>query len=146
MAHQSNRDDDVINLSRSEYKDWTGAEEALSKLARISGAQRPEKPDLSTDPDGGAVPSAAQPKSRDDRPAPAKRRRASRVVARYLIAVGVGIVGTLAWQAHGDRVKQMAGSAIVALWQSHGEPAWQSVSIHLPRLAWPARQPRPADA
>src|SRR5262245_7024046 len=146
MAHQLNPDNDVINLPRSEYKDWTGAEEALSKLARISGAQRPEKSEAPADPDGGAVSSAAQPKSRNDPPAPAKRRRFSRVVARYLIAVGIGVGGTLAWQSHGDRAKQMAGSVIVAFWQSHGEPAWQSVASRLPRLVWPARQPRPADA
>jgi len=41
-------------------------------------------------------------------------RRALRAVVRYLIAIGIGIGGTLAWQAHGEVAKQ-----IVADWAAH---------------------------
>jgi len=41
-------------------------------------------------------------------------RRALRAVVRYLIAIGIGIGGTLAWQAHGEVAKQT-----VADWAAH---------------------------
>src|SRR5215813_6475160 len=49
-------------------------------------------------------------KPRDEllpRPAPSLGRRAF----RFLIAVGIGIGGTLAWQAHGDAARQMIATA-----------------------------------
>lgn len=57
-----------------------------------------------------------------DRPPLAARasfgRRASRALLRYLIACGIGVAGTLAWQAYGDEAKQT-----VATWgEQHGVP------------------------
>jgi hypothetical protein len=52
---------------------------------------------------------------------PSVTRRASRALLRYLIACGIGVAGTLAWQAYGDEAKQT-----VAAWgEQHGVPmAW----------------------
>src|SRR5215475_3201654 len=49
-------------------------------------------------------------KPRDEllpRPAPSLGRRAF----RFLVAVGIGVGGTLAWQAHGDAARQMIATA-----------------------------------
>jgi hypothetical protein len=35
------------------------------------------------------------------------KRRASRAFVRYLVAVCIGIVGTLAWQSYGEKTKQI---------------------------------------
>src|SRR5215470_3117330 len=44
-------------------------------------------------------------------PEPSLGRRAFRAFFRFLIAVGVGVGGTLAWQAHGDEARQMIATA-----------------------------------
>ena len=44
-------------------------------------------------------------------PEPSLGRRAFRAFFRFLIAVGVGIGGTLAWQVHGDAARQMIATA-----------------------------------
>jgi hypothetical protein len=62
-----------------------------------------------------------------DRPPLASRpsfaRRASRASLRFLIACGIGVAGTLAWQAYGDEAKQ----TIATFGEQHGVPmAWLS--------------------
>ena len=54
---------------------------------------------------------------------PSFGRRASRTLLRYLIACGIGVAGTLAWQSYGDAARQT-----VAAWgEQHGVPlAWMS--------------------
>ena len=54
---------------------------------------------------------------------PSLRRRASRALVRYLIAVGIGIAATLAWQSYREMATQM-----IASWAAqHGWlPAWLS--------------------
>jgi len=44
-------------------------------------------------------------------PEPSLGRQAFRAFFRFLIAVGVGIGGTLAWQVHGDAARQMIATA-----------------------------------
>jgi hypothetical protein len=44
-------------------------------------------------------------------PEPSLGRRAFRALFRFLIAVGIGIGGTLAWQANGDVARQMIATA-----------------------------------
>jgi hypothetical protein len=44
-------------------------------------------------------------------PEPSLGRRAFRALFRFVIAVGVGIGGTLAWQAYGDAARQMIATA-----------------------------------
>ena len=49
---------------------------------------------------------------RDDRRAHApRRRRPLRALLRFLLAVGIGVGGTLAWQAYGDMAREMAAVA-----------------------------------
>ncbi len=50
---------------------------------------------------------------RDDRRvhAPARRRRPLRAFLRFVLTVGIGIGGTLAWQAYGDTAREMAAAA-----------------------------------
>lgn len=44
-------------------------------------------------------------------PEPSLGRRAFRALFRFLIAVGIGVGGTLAWQVHGDAARQMIATA-----------------------------------
>ena len=44
-------------------------------------------------------------------PEPSLGRRAFRTLFRFLIAVGIGVGGTLAWQVHGDTTRQMIATA-----------------------------------
>ena len=48
---------------------------------------------------------------------PSRKRRASRAFVRYLIAIGIGVAGTLAWQSYGEAAKQM-------------------IAANAPRLGW----------
>jgi hypothetical protein len=60
--------------------------------------------------------------------------RAFRALARFLIAVFIGVAGTLAWQSHGDAAKQMIAVCLrdwSPTWQSCVEPAKQMVA------SWP---------
>ena len=38
---------------------------------------------------------------------PSRGKRALRAFTRFLITVGIGIAGTLAWQSYGDEARQM---------------------------------------
>src|SRR5262249_42750224 len=42
---------------------------------------------------------------------PSGGRRAAHAFARFLITLGIGIGGTLAWQSHGDDARQMIADA-----------------------------------
>ncbi len=44
-------------------------------------------------------------------PEPSLGRRAFRALFRFLIAVGIGVGGTFAWQAYGDAARQMIATA-----------------------------------
>src|SRR3979490_413184 len=50
---------------------------------------------------------------RDDRSErlPPRRRRPLRALFRFLLAVGIGVAGTLAWQAYGDMAREGAAAA-----------------------------------
>src|ERR1700704_2085176 len=66
------------------------------------GAERPDE----------ANPVAAI-RPRDDRSErlPPRRRRPLRALFRFLLAVGIGVAGTLAWQGYGDLAREMAAAA-----------------------------------
>ena len=64
---------------------------------------------------------------------PSFARRASRGLIRFLIACGVGVAGTLAWQSYGDAAKQTiatfgAEHGLPMEWLSYGEAAKPSGS------------------
>jgi hypothetical protein len=48
---------------------------------------------------------------------PSRTRRASRAFVRYLIAIGIGVAGTLAWQSYGAAAKQ-------------------TIAVNAPQLGW----------
>lgn len=58
-------------------------------------------------------PVVAAIRPRDDRRANAspRRRRPLRALFRFLLTVGIGVGGTLAWQAFGDTAREMAADA-----------------------------------
>jgi hypothetical protein len=146
-------DGDILELAPTEWKDWTGAEEALSKLARTVGAERYHGTV------GPELPATPPPADR-----PSSERRGSRALARYLLAVGVGVAATLAWQSHGADAKRMVATWATEIdwpepwqaygaakqtiarwvpefdwshaWQSYGEPAKQRIASWVPRLEW----------
>jgi hypothetical protein len=160
MAYKSSPDD-VINLPRSEWRDWTGAEDALSKLASIAGARRRRRPEPAAGPKAAAQPDAPPTQSAKELPA-RRRQRRSRAFRRYLISFCLGIAATLAWQAHGESARQVAAEVIAAAWDAHGEPtkqtttqwfadvwrsygepAKQEMARWIPQLSWPAREREP---
>src|SRR5215467_12549464 len=77
-------------------------------------------------------------------PAPSLGRRAFRALFRFLIAVGIGVGGTLAWQVHGDAARQMIATAYperlgwIAPPAATTAPAPQSAPVALAPAASPA--------
>jgi hypothetical protein len=112
MAYTVRPDDDVVSLPPTEWKDWTGAEEALSKLAHVSGGGAQSK-SFGNSETGGPLADATLFVA-----ATPPRRRAGRVLLRYMIAVCFGVAATLSWQRY-------------------GEPVQQSVARWVPQLVWP---------
>jgi hypothetical protein len=106
-------------------KDWTDAEEALSKLAHVaSDRRRPTAvsdfvagPRVTTPPLDIALGRA----DLNNNPSPTDRlslgRRRSRPFARFLVTACIGAAATLAWQSYGGTAKQMiANSAPQLSW------------------------------
>src|SRR5262249_58577662 len=114
---------DLLDLAPSEWKDWTGAEEVLSRLARSTGADR--------------YPGAIKPE-RFVPPAPERRR----ALLRYPIAIGIGIGlgagAAFAWLTLDDGSRPHAIAAATQAWGSYGEPARRKIASSGPRLAWTA--------
>lgn len=111
---------DVVVLAP---KDWTDAEEALSKLAHVAADRRrpAARSDFSagpraTEPSPGATLRAADLNSD---PLPTNRHapggRTSRSIARFVGAACVGVAATLAWQSYGGSAKQMFANAAAQL-------------------------------
>jgi len=99
--------------------DQAGAEEALSRLAQVAtdraSDRRTHMPGSDTfaglrvtEPSLDATLHPADLKNNrfpSDRPSLSKR--AARALARFLIAVFIGVAATLAWQSYGEAAKQM---------------------------------------
>jgi hypothetical protein len=65
---------------------------------------------------------------------PSRGRRARRAFLRYLIAIGIGVAGTLAWQSHGDVIKQaIAAKAPELGWSPELQ---QLIVASLQQLGW----------
>lgn len=110
------RGGDVVVLAP---KDWTDAEEALSKLAHVAADRRrpAARSDFSAgprviEPSPGATLGSAD-LNNDSLPADrhAPSRRTPRSLARFLVAAAVGVAATLAWQSYGGTARQMIANA-----------------------------------
>jgi hypothetical protein len=134
-------DGDVVLLAP---KDWTDAEEALSKVARVaSDLHRP-----TARSDFSAGPRVTEPsldptlRSADVNNAPlltdrpSVGRRTSRSLARFLVATCVGVAGTLAWQSYGGTAEQMiANSAPQLRWlllSPSAPPSGREIAVEQP--------------
>jgi hypothetical protein len=109
-------DGDVLVL---EPKDWTDAEEALSKLAHVPSDRRrptagsdfsagPRMTAASLDPAHGAAVMNNDPLPIDR---PSLGWRTSRSLARFLVAACVGVAASLVWQSYGDTARQMIANS-----------------------------------
>ena len=84
-----------------------------------------------------AIPSSAQsefPAGRKIIVRPSRGRRALRALARYLLAICVGIAGTLAWQSYGEATKQIIATRAPELGWS--PEAKQMIASLVQQLGW----------
>ena len=105
-------DGDVVVLAP---KDWTDAEEALSKLVHVASDRR--RPTAGSDFSAGprvtepSLDATLRPADLNNDPLPTDRlslsRRTSHSLARFLVMACVGAAATLAWQSYGGTAKQM---------------------------------------
>src|SRR5580704_1584044 len=118
-------------------KDWTDAEEALSKLAHVASDRR--RPTAGSDFSAGprvteplrhATP---RPADLSDNPLPTDRpspgRRTSRSLGRFVAAASIGVAATLAWQSYGGTAKQMITNAAPQLGWLLSPPAMNPPSV-----------------
>src|SRR6516164_1733040 len=70
------------------------------------------------------------------------RRRASRAFVRYLVAICIGVAGTLAWQSYGEATKQIIATRAPALGWS--PEAREMIVSWVQRLGW--TKPGPENA
>src|ERR1700686_4957095 len=113
-------DGDVVVLAP---KDWTDAEEALSRLAHVASDRR--RPTAGSDFSAGprvtdsSLDATLRPADLNNVPTdrPSLGRRISRNIARFLVTACIGVAATLAWQSYGGTAKQMiANSAPQLSW------------------------------
>jgi hypothetical protein len=113
---------DVVLLAP---KDWTDAEEALSRLAHVASDRR--RPTAGSDFSAGprvtepSLDATLRPADLNNDPLatdrPSLGRRTSRSLARFLVTACIGVAATLAWQSYGGTAKQMiANSAPQLSW------------------------------
>jgi hypothetical protein len=150
-------DGDVVSLAP---KDWTDAEEALSRLAHVASDRR--RPTAGSDFSAG--PRVSEPSlGATLRPAdlnndllptdrPSFGRRSSRRLARFLVTACIGVAATLAWQSYGGTAKQMIASSAPQLgWllslPAMNPPSGGEVAVEQPSpLAAQASAPQAAPA
>jgi hypothetical protein len=130
------QDGDVVVLAP---KDWTDAEKALSKLAHVASDRRraASGSDFSAGPrvTEPSLDATLRPADLNSSPFPTERpsldRRTSRSLPRFLVAAGVGVAATLAWQSYGGTARQMiADSAPQLSWLLLSPPATNQPSDH----------------
>lgn len=85
-------------------------------------------------------------RARFSRTQPSRAKRAARAFARFLITVGLGIGGTLAWQSYGDQARQMIATAYPQQlgWLVPSPAAPASVAQIAPAAAAPAPTAAPS--
>jgi hypothetical protein len=62
------------------------------------------------------------------------RRRVSRAFVRYLVAIGIGVAGTLAWQSYGEATKQIIATSAPELGWS--PEAKEMIASWVQQLGW----------
>jgi hypothetical protein len=107
---------DVVLLAP---KDWTDAEEALSRLAHVASDRR--RPTAGSDFSAGprvtepSLDATLRPADLNNDPLatdrPSLGRRTSRSLARFLVTACIGVAATLAWQSYGGTAKQMIANS-----------------------------------
>jgi hypothetical protein len=149
-------DDHVVVLAP---KDWTEAEEALSKLAHVVSDRRRPTPGA----DFSAGPRVTEPLrdatlaglNNDPLPTgrPSPRRRTSRGLARFLVMACIGVAATLAWQSYGGTARQIIASAapqlssLLSLPPAMDPPSDREIAVAQPGpAAVPASAPQAASA
>jgi hypothetical protein len=150
-------DGDVVVLAP---KDWTDAEEALSRLAHAATDRR--RPTAASDFSAGPrvteplLDATLRPAALNHDPLPVDRpslrRRTSRNLARFLVTACMGVAATLAWQSYGGTAEQMIASSAPQLGWLLSAPAMNPPSsrdIGVEQPSAPAVQafaPQPASA
>jgi hypothetical protein len=142
-------------------KDWTDAEEALSKLVHVASDRR--RPAAGSDFSAGPrvteplLDATLRPADLNNDPSPTDRaslgRRTSRSLARFLVMACVGVAATLAWQSYGGTAKQMiANSAPQLSWlllslPAMNPPSGREIAVEQPSpLGVQASAPQAASA
>jgi hypothetical protein len=135
-------DSDVVLLAP---KDWTDAEEALSRLAHVVSDRR--RPTAGSDFSAGprvtepSIDATLRPTDLNNDPSPTDRpalsRRTSRSLARFLVMACVGAAATLAWQSYGGTAEQMiANSAPRLSWllslPAMNPPSGREIAVEQP--------------
>ncbi len=150
-------DGDVVLLAP---KDWTDAEEALSRLAHVASDRRrsPAGSGFSAGPrvTEPLLDATLRPADLNNDPLPAGRpapgRRTSRNLARFLVTACVGVAATLAWQSYGGSAEQMIASSAPQLgWllspPATDPPSGREIAVEQPSPpAVPAATPPAASA
>jgi hypothetical protein len=146
-------DGDVVVLAP---KDWTDAEEALSRLAHVASDRR--RPTAGSDFSAGPrvteplLDATLRPADLNNDPLPTDRpslgRRTSRSLARFLVTACIGVAATLAWQSYGGAAKQMiANSAPQLGWllslAATNPPSGREIAVEQPS---PPAAPQTASA
>ena len=66
------------------------------------------------------------------------KRRRSRGIVRYLVAIGIGVAVTLAWQSYGETTKQIIATKAPEFGWS--PETWQMITGWMQQLGW-TKQP-----
>src|SRR5262249_23238794 len=69
------------------------------------------------------------------------KRRRSRGIVRYLIAIGIGVAATLGWQSYGETTKQIIATKAPELGWS--PEAKQTITSWLQQLGWTKQSANP---
>jgi hypothetical protein len=135
-------DGDVVLLAP---KDWTDAEEALSRLAHVaSDRRRPAAgSDFSARPrvTEPSLDATLRPADLNNDPLPTDRpslgTRTSRSLARFLVTACIGVAATLAWQSYGATARQMIANSVpqlswLLLLPAMNQPSDREIAVEQP--------------
>jgi hypothetical protein len=135
-------DGDVVLLAP---KDWTDAEEALSRLAHVASDRR--RPAAGSDFSAGprvtepSLDATLRPADLNNDPLPTDRpslgTRTSRRLARFLVTACIGVAATLAWQSYGATARQMIANSVpqlswLLLLPAMNQPSGREIAVEQP--------------